>query len=186
MRRDFRAFSLLETMVALGLISVILFVLAGLTRDYARASNNMEKSQVQAICQGALKAVERDVLGASRLVVGSPSSFPTTAWAGLTLEQIRIGAAGRFPDPAYPAPDPWLGEQGSYLATVSFQLASEDLSRSETIGGTTQTEGLAKEIKGLSFQLESRRLLVCRITIQERRGLVPLQLSVFLPEGVQL
>ena len=75
MRRDFRAFSLLETMVALGLISVILFVLAGLTRDYARASNNMEKSQVQAICQGALKAVERDVLGASRLVV-LPRAFP--------------------------------------------------------------------------------------------------------------
>ena len=186
MRKFSKAFSLLETMVALGLISVILFVLSGLTRDYARASNNMEKSQLQSICQGALATIERDVVGASRLLVGSPSTFPTTSWAGLTVEQIRVGAPGRFPTPPYPGPDPWLGEQGSFISTISFQLSSEDLNRAETIGATTQTERLAQEIKGLSFQLETRRLLKCRVTIQERRGLVPMQLGVFLPEGVEL
>lgn len=146
--RSVAGFTVLESLVSLGLIALTLAILGSLLMSYLTLNRNSgDREKTIMGCQVAAESIRRDA--SSSLVVQIPSS------SQLHLEQIDPLVTSRLPDPL-PAtlPGSFRPHENADRLKIDYRLEGDQVMRWITYSnGATFDESVSADVDGLSFSM---------------------------------
>lgn len=162
-----KGFSLLEAMIAMGLVFLILGLIATLMREYTGV--NRLTSSKDATLDGVQFALRemRNELGSALDVMAPTTVGSTSSSLAFTKINPRLGE-DRIPY-EFPAPIPanWAHADPSHLLDVVYARSGGKLIRTVTGLPTTSRQEVAAKIDGLTVFRKTRRNYVITVSFQE-------------------
>ena len=150
--RGFSGFTLLETVVVLGLVSVLIAVMGTLFQSFMSAtrSSTYKQTALQG-CVDALNLVGKDL--SSAVEITQPT---VAAGSAVQLKRVYPFGAARFPKPLPPvAPLTWTQHPNSSVQDISYTYfpLTQELIRSVTFNSSTTSATAATGICQFQCQL---------------------------------
>ena len=142
-------FTIIESLVSLGLIALVLSILGSLFMSYAALNRNSgDREKTILGCQVTAESVRRDASSSLRVQIPSSSE--------LHLEQIDPLVSSRLPDPVPATPGSFRPHEVSHRLKIDYRLEGDQVMRKLTYsGGAVFDESVTSDVDGLSFDLLS-------------------------------